>query len=79
MIYDLLDESEEKPLKEKAHLAMWRPYLYYFTERNLDGEAKDWINREMIKKLENGKSWKEINIIKNLDIFTSYLIYKNRG
>lgn len=78
MIYNLLDESEEKPLKEKAHLAMWRPYLYYYTERNLEGKAKNWINEKMIKELEKNKNWKEINIIKNLDIFATYLLYKNR-
>lgn len=71
-------EKKNKLLKEKAYSAMWKPYLYYFTERNLGEKAKNWINKKVIKQLGNDKNWKEINIIKNLDIFTTYLLYKNR-
>lgn len=72
---DKLSEKEKNNLlKEKAYLAMWRPYFYYFTERDLkkNPKAKEWVEKNLLNKRINE------NIIKNLDIFTTYLLYKNR-
>jgi CRISPR-associated protein Csm1 len=76
MIASLTDKDKLKGLtqKQKISLLMWQPYLHYFTERNLAKKQPPpeelWVKSHLYAK--------DAAALKDLNIFTTYLLYKNR-
>ena len=60
---------------EGQTIEMWQPKLTYYLERNFDhsNQAKKWLEKNLLEKgLDD-------SFVKNLNIFTTYLIYLNRN